>query len=125
MARQDLLHERGAGPRHADDKNWLFRPVARFLARRQQFRREYAGQAIKPGNGGRLVVVDLGPSDRVALQEMCEASVLLAKILIGLGEAEMQHALLLCRESRNVRQRVLQKAKGRLVRPDGGYLQKM
>jgi len=46
---------------------------------------------------------------------MREASVLLAKILIGLGEAEMQHALLLCRENRNMRQRVLQKAKGRLV----------
>jgi hypothetical protein len=116
VAGEHLLHQRGAGARHADDEDRQVRGLAEPLFAAQQFRCECRRYAAKDVEGFRLVVSDLPSLQRVPLDEVAERLLIPTEVFVGLRQREMQLDPPLGRLRPHGARQLLHGAKMRIIR---------
>ena len=118
MTRQDLLEQRRAGARQAEDEDWRGIGVARAGYRGQEFRRVRRDQAVVHDLGLHRVVGDLRALHRVAGTVVFPGALVVAAVLPGLAEREQEIDVRLPAVSRRGRA-FFHLGDGRIVEPVG------
>lgn len=85
MTRQNLLDQRGARARHAENEHGQVGALAVASLLLQQCRRKDRLNPCQQRQGRRLIVVDLRALERIALQQMLEGSSVIVQIGVGLA----------------------------------------
>src|SRR6516225_10541267 len=94
MGPQNLLDERAARTDHADDKDRHRRGVAEASSFANHRGGEDPTHAVEPLQHCRLVINDLPPLERIAVEQMAERTLMLPDVRVTLAEREIELDLL-------------------------------
>src|SRR5450755_3485861 len=115
VARQDLLQQRGAGARHADDEQRDRGWIAATTFRLHQAGREQIPDLLESRQRLLLIIADLAALEPVARKQVSERPLVLLDIRERLAEREMQRDLCVLVERRCVLSQLLQGGQPRVV----------
>ena len=90
VAGQDLLDQGAAGARHAQNEDRRGRGIAHVGQAPEELGIEHAGDLVVERSAGRLVVDDFFSLQRVSLEPLLEGTIVLADVLEGFAQGEMQ-----------------------------------
>ena len=116
MAGEDLLHERAPGARHAQNKERDIRGIAETRLAAHELGRHHLADAVEEPEHLPLLVGDLLPLERTALQHVLEGLSVALEIAVRLAEREMELHLVVFGKRRHLLGELLHRQQIRVVR---------